>query len=47
MISIINLKILIFGLRALVIENYTNIMLAGPKEFTIFDKNICKIKDLV
>ena len=44
--QIINLKILIIGLRGLGIEIAKNIILAGPKEVSISDKNICKINDL-
>ena len=44
--KIVNLKILIFGLRGLGIETAKNIILAGPKEVSISDKNICKINDL-
>ena len=44
--SIIKLKILIIGLRGLGIEIAKNIILAGPKEVSISDKNICKINDL-
>ena len=44
--KIINLKILIIGLRGLGIEIAKNIILAGPKEVSISDKNICQINDL-
>jgi ubiquitin-activating enzyme E1 len=44
--KIINLKILIIGLRGLGIEIAKNLILAGPKEVSISDKNICKINDL-
>ena len=44
--KIINLKILIIGLRGLGIEIAKNIILAGPKEISISDKNICQINDL-
>ena len=44
--KIINLKILIVGLRGLGIEIAKNLILAGPKEVSISDKNICKINDL-
>jgi ubiquitin-activating enzyme E1 len=44
--KIINLKILIIGLRGLGIEIAKNIILAGPKEVSISDKNICQISDL-
>ena len=46
MSKIINLKILIVGLRGLGIEIAKNLILAGPKEVSISDKNICKINDL-
>ena len=44
--KIINLRILIIGLRGLGIETAKNIILAGPKEVSISDKNICRINDL-
>ena len=44
--KIVNLKILIFGLRGLGIETAKNIILSGPKEVSISDKSICKINDL-
>ena len=44
--KIINLRILIIGLRGLGIETAKNIILAGPKEVCISDKNICKVNDL-
>ncbi len=44
--DILKLKILIIGLRGLGIEIAKNIILAGPKEVSISDKNICKINDL-
>ena len=44
--KIVNLKILIIGLRGLGIETAKNIILAGPKEVSISDKSICKINDL-
>ena len=44
--KIVNLRILILGLRGLGIETAKNIILAGPKEVSICDKNICKINDL-
>ena len=46
MSKIINLKILIVGLRGLGIEICKNLILTGPKEVSIYDKNICKINDL-
>jgi ubiquitin-activating enzyme E1 len=46
MSKIINLKFLIIGLRGLGIEVAKNLILAGPKEVSICDKNICKINDL-
>ena len=44
--KIINLKILVIGLRGLGIEICKNLILAGPKELAIYDKTICKISDL-
>ena len=44
--KIINLKILIIGLRGLGIEIAKNLILAGPKEVSISDQNLCKINDL-
>lgn len=44
--KIINLKILIIGLRGLGIEIAKNLILAGPKEVLISDKNKCQINDL-
>ena len=44
--KIINLKILIIGLRGLGIEIAKNLILAGPNEVSILDKNICKINDM-
>ena len=44
--KIINLRILIIGLRGLGIEIAKNLILAGPKEVSISDKNICAINDL-
>ena len=44
--KIINLKILIIGLRGLGIEIAKNIILAGPNEVSISDKNICSVNDL-
>ena len=41
-----NLKILIIGLRGLGIEVAKNLILAGPKEVTIYDPNKCTINDL-
>jgi ubiquitin-activating enzyme E1 len=38
--KIINLKILIIGLRGLGIEIAKNLILAGPKEVSISDKKI-------
>ena len=46
MSKIINLKILIIGLRELGIEICKNLILAEPKEVSISDKNISKINDL-
>ena len=44
--KIINLKILIIGLRGLGIEIAKNLVLAGPKQLTIYDENLCTINDL-
>ena len=44
--KIVDLKILIIGLRGLGIETAKNIILSGPKEVSISDKNKCKISDL-
>ena len=44
--KIVNMRILIIGLKGLGIEIAKNIILAGPKEVSISDKNICKINDL-
>ena len=44
--KITNLKIIIIGLRGLGIEISKNLILTGPKEVCIYDKNICKINDL-
>lgn len=46
MLKIVQIRILIIGLRGLGIEIAKNIILAGPKEVSISDKNICKINDL-
>ena len=44
--KIVNMRILIIGLKGLGIEAAKNIILAGPKEVSISDKNICVINDL-
>ena len=44
--KIINLKILLIGLRGLGIEIAKNLVLSGPKLLSISDKNICRINDL-
>ena len=44
--KIINLKILVFGLRGLGVEICKNLILAGPKELAIYDRTICKISDM-
>jgi len=44
--KIVNLRVLIIGLRGLGGETAKNIILAGPKEVSISDKNICNINDL-
>jgi len=44
--KILNLKIIIIGLRGLGIEICKNLILSGIKKIVIFDDNICKITDL-
>ena len=44
--QIINLRIFIFGFRGFGIEIAKNLILAGPNEKIIYDKNICCINDL-
>ena len=44
--KIVEKKILIMGLRGLGIETAKNIILSGPNEVSISDKNICRINDL-
>ena len=44
--KILKKKYLIFGLRGLGIEIAKNLILAGPNEVSISDRNICKINDL-
>ena len=44
--KITNLKIIIVGLRGLGIEIAKNLILTGPREVLVYDKNICKINDL-
>lgn len=44
--KIVNLKMLIIGLRGLGIEIAKNLVLLGPKELSISDTNICLINDL-
>ena len=44
--KIINLKILIIGLRGLGVEIAKNLILSGPNELSISDKNKCYINDL-
>ena len=44
--KILNMKILIIGLRGLGIEISKNIILSGIRKLTIFDDNICLINDL-
>ena len=44
--KIVHLKILIIGLRGLGIEIAKNLILMGPKQVSIYDKNICSINDL-
>ena len=40
------LKIIIFGLRGLGSEIAKNLILSGPKQVSLYDKNIVKINDL-
>jgi ubiquitin-activating enzyme E1 len=44
--KILKQKYLIIGLRGLGIEIAKNLILAGPKEVSISDQNLCKINDL-
>jgi ubiquitin-activating enzyme E1 len=44
--KIVNMRILIVGLKGLGIETAKNIILAGLKEVSISDKKICTINDL-
>ena len=44
--KVINIKILVIGLRGLGIEIAKNLILAGLKEVSISDKNMCRINDL-
>lgn len=44
--KITNLKIIIIGLRGLGVEIAKNLILTGPKEVLVYDKNISKINDL-
>lgn len=44
--KITNLKIIIVGLRGLGIKIAKNLILTGPREVLVYDKNICKINDL-
>ena len=44
--KITSLKILLIGLRGLGIEIAKNLVLAGPKQLTIYDENLCTINDL-
>ena len=44
--KIVDLKILIIGLKGLGIEIAKNLILLGPKKVSISDKNICEINDL-
>ncbi len=44
--TIIEMKILVIGLRGLGIEIAKNLILSGPKEVSISDKKICTINDL-
>jgi len=46
MIKLKNLKILIFGMRALGTEIAKNLILSGVKEVKINDDNICQINDI-
>ena len=44
--QILNLKVLIYGLRGLGVESAKNLILSGIKEISIYDNNICNINDL-
>jgi ubiquitin-activating enzyme E1 len=44
--KLIQMKVFIWGMRGLGIEVAKNIILAGPKHVTLFDKNITKVNDL-
>ena len=44
--KIIDLRILLIGLRGLGIEIAKNLVLLGPKEVSISDQNICQIADM-
>ena len=44
--QIMNLKVLIFGLRGLGLESAKNLILSGIQEICIYDDNICRINDL-
>ena len=44
--KLLNMNILIYGLRGLGLEIAKNIILAGVKKLTIFDDNKCNINDL-
>ena len=46
MMKLKNLKILIFGMRALGTEIAKNLILSGVKEVKINDDNICQINDI-
>ena len=41
-----NFKIIVVGLRGLGIEIAKNMILTGPKELSIYDRDLCKINDL-
>lgn len=44
--QILNLKVLIYGLRGLGVESAKNLILSGIKEISLYDNNICNINDL-
>ncbi len=44
--KLIKMKILIVGMRGLGVETAKNIILVGPQEVQIFDKELVKINDL-
>ena len=44
--KILDLKVVVIGLRGLGIEISKNIILSGIKKITLFDDNLCSINDL-